>query len=598
MSVPGRHTVLQSPRNPVLALVALLCAALSVVLAAGPARAEDASDQDSWARVAALVRADLEDAVGQHEAGNQAGAAAAVARALNTDYVASNLARAVADTLGAEVQTTLSEQFGALRRTAMNAELGAELSAGVEELATAVEGSAAQLDAIADLANPRDYAAALEAQTQAEREELDAQKQNTSQGRGDSTWSEIAAEMNAILDEALAAVDRGDGRGGSELVNKAYYQYYEKLGFERTVMTAISGSRVSEVENQFKTCRKAMVDDDPVDQITQQVEALQTMLAEDGAALDGGAADDISPLRSFVTSAFGQSFIILMREGLEAILVVAAIIAYLVKAGHRDKLRHIYLGALAGLAASGVMWFVFNVVMDAAGAHQETLEGVTALIAMVMLLFTSNWMLSKSSVAAWNTYIKDRTSQSLSAGSVRALAGLAFLAVFREGAETVMFYQALAGLGSGDSAGLWGGFLAAVALLLVVFLLIRFTSVKIPIGPFFTVTSALMALLVVVFAGGGVHAFIEGDVITGTYLGGLPTIDYLGIYPYRETVAAQVVALTVVLVLSAVSILHTRRTVRAAQAAGAADDPGPAGAPTSGDSPALPAGSAPAGRTE
>ncbi len=602
MSVPGRRTVRWTYGRTLLPLVALLCALSSVLLVAGPAQADEVGDQESWSQVAALVRADLEDAVAQHGSGNPAGAAAAVGRALNTDYLASNLARAISDTLGAEVQVAQSEQFGDLRRTAMQVDLGDELAAGIEELAASVDESAGRLDATAGLASPRDYAAELQARTQAEREALDARKQNTSQGRGEATWSEIAAEMNAILDDSLAAAASGDGRGGSELVNQAYYQYYEKLGFERTVMSAISGSRVSEVENQFKTCRKAMVAQDPIDEITQHVETLQTMLAEDGAALDGGAADDISPFRSFITSAFGQAFIILLREGLEAILVVAAIIAYLVKAGHRDKVRHIYRGVLACLAASGVMWFVFNVVMDAAGAHQETLEGVTALIAMVMLLFTSSWMLSKSSVAAWNTYITDTTSRSLSTGSVRALTGLAFLAVFREGAETVMFYQALIGLGSGNGAGVWAGFAAAAAVLLVVFVLIRFTSVKIPIGPFFTLTSALMAVLVVVFAGGGIHAFIEGDVIDGTYLEGMPTIDYLGVYPYRETLLAQAVALAVVLVLSLVSVLRTRRTLHSSReqqdVLQAVDGPGSAASQTPGVPPVLPHGSAPSGRTE
>jgi high-affinity iron transporter len=223
---------------------------------------------------------------------------------------------------------------------------------------------------------------------------LDAQKQNSSQGRGSATWSEVAATMNALLDNALTAVANGDARGGSELVNQAYYQYYEKLGFERTVMSAISGDRVSQVENQFKTSRKAMIAEAPLAEITQHVEALQSMLLEDAAALDGGAADNVSPFLSFFTSAFGQSFLILLREGLEAILVVAALIAYLVKAGQRDKVRYIYLGVLAGLAASVAVWFVFNVVLDAAGARQEMLEGVTAMIAMVMLLLTSNWMLT------------------------------------------------------------------------------------------------------------------------------------------------------------------------------------------------------------
>ncbi|MFZ2481176.1 MAG: FTR1 family protein [Propioniciclava sp.] len=570
MTATRRLVVRRLPRRITLPLAVLLCILVAALSLPTHALADGLSDKSTWAEVAQQSRADLTSAVTQHAAGNTAGAAAAIARALNTDYVASNLARAISENLGAEVQSTHSEKFAELRRVALRADGGDTLGTGVEALAASVDEAAAQLDATPGLASPRDYAAALQAQTQAEREQLDAQKQNSSQGRGSATWSEVAATMNALLDNALTAVANGDARGGSELVNQAYYQYYEKLGFERTVMSAISGDRVSQVENQFKTSRKAMIAEAPLAEITQHVEALQSMLLEDAAALDGGAADNVSPFLSFFTSAFGQSFLILLREGLEAILVVAALIAYLVKAGQRDKVRYIYLGVLAGLAASVAVWFVFNVVLDAAGARQEMLEGVTAMIAMVMLLLTSNWMLTKSSASSWNAYIKDKTSQSLSSGSVGALTGLAFLAVFREGAETVMLYQALIGSRSDGGVGFLAGFAAAAVVLFLVFVLIRVTSVKIPVRQFFSVTSIFMALLVVVFAGGGIHSFIEGDVISGTYLPGMPTVDFLGLYPYRETLLAQGLALVALAVLATISILRMRRS-------------GPAPRPSEGD---------------
>ena len=166
------------------------------------------------------------------------------------------------------------------------------------------------------------------------------------------------------------------------------------------------------------------------------------MLTEDAGKLDGGAAANVNPVKAFFTGSFGQAFIILLREGLEAILVVAAIIAYLIKAGMKDRVKFIYAGILLGLAGSGVVAVLFAVLYESADSHQEILEGVVALIAMAMLLFTSNWMLSKSSVSAWNAYVKDKTKASISTGGFWALASLSFLAVFREGAETVLFYEA------------------------------------------------------------------------------------------------------------------------------------------------------------
>jgi len=258
------------------------------------------------------------------------------------------------------------------------------------------------------------------------------------------------------------------------------------------------------------------------------------MLVEDAAILDGGAADQVNGWTSFLTSAFGQAFVVLLREGLEAILVVAAIIAYLVKSGHKDKVRHIYWGIAAGLIASGLVALLFTLLFNGNGPQQEILEGVVALVAMLMLLYTSNWMLSKSSVESWNRYIQSRTVAAISKGSVISLALLSFLAVFREGAETVMFYQAIFAMAPGGRREIWTGFAAAAVVLVIVFVLIRFTSVKIPIRPFFIITSLLMAVMVVIFAGGGVHALIEGDLVPATYLPGCPPATGSGCIPTRR----------------------------------------------------------------
>ena len=373
--------------------------------------------------------------------------------------------------------------------------------------------------------------------------------------------------MTPLIDQAVDKATNGDGRGGADLVNKAYYGYYEKLGFEKTVMAAISGNRVSQVENQFKVVRQAMVDGADISEITADAEDLKSMLTEDAAVLDGGAAASVNPLKAFFTGSFGQAFIILLREGLEAILVVAAIIAYLVKAGMRDRIKFIYAGIALGLVGSGVVAVLFAVLYDSADSHQEILEGVVALVAMAMLLFTSNWMLSKSSVSAWNAYVKDKTEASISTGGFWALASLSFLAVFREGAETVLFYEALFTMNPSGSASIWQGFAAAAVCLVLIFLLIRFTSVKIPLRPFFAITSFIMAVLVVIFAGGGVHALIEGDLVPASYLPGWPTYDYLGLYPYKQTLIAQAVMTAVVIVLFVISAVRRRREdrVRAAK---------------------------------
>ena len=377
--------------------------------------------------------------------------------------------------------------------------------------------------------------------------------------------------MNVILDKAYKAAISGKGAEGSSLVNDAYYQYYEKLGFEKNVMNAISGDRVSQVEYQFKMTRKTMRDGSSDKEIKKLVDDLKSWLVEDAATLDGGAAGNVNAFTKAITSSAGQAFLILIREGLEALLVVAAVVAYLVKSGNRRFTKWIYLGVLAGLAGSGLIAVLFTFLFGGSGPIQEISEGVCALIAMLMLLWTSNWMLNKSSVEAWNRYIRTKTESAVAdaqnkvaagegvgLGMVVSLAMLSFLAVFREGAETVIFYESIYSM-SRDAQGMWIGGIAAGVVLLVIFLVLRFTSVKIPIGPFFLATSILMAVLVVIFAGGGIHALIEGDLIDGHYLSSVPTNDWIGLYPYVECLAAQAIAAIAVLALFAVGFARKRK---------------------------------------
>nr|WP_253902330.1 FTR1 family protein [Bifidobacterium sp. DSM 109963] len=547
-------------------LLTLLACAAPTALAA-----DAKTNFDSWAAAAQNIEQQLAQGQSDYQSGKYYEAATDFQNARWIGYDASNFSKAASDTIGADAQQSLLKQFTDLENLAYTQGNTDAVNTGVETLSAQLGETAVTLDANPDLANPKDYAAALAEQTQAERKQLDAAKKNSSTGKGERTWADVASEMNAILDKAYQAAVSGKGEQGSSLVNNAYYQYYEKLGFEKNVMNAISGDRVSQVEYQFKMTRKAMRDGASSAEIKELVDQLKSWLSEDAATLDGGAASSVNGFTKFITSAVGQAFLILIREGLEALLVVAAVIAYLVKSGNRRFTKWIYLGVLAGLAASGLIAVLFTVFFGGSGPIQEISEGVCALIAMGMLLWTSNWMLNKSSVEAWNRYIRGKTKaavasaankveagEKVSLGMVVSLAMLSFLAVFREGAETVIFYESIYSM-SQDARGMWIGGGAAAVVLLIIFFVLRFTSVKIPIGPFFLVTSILMAVLVVIFAGGGIHALIEGDLIEGTYVNGVPTNDWIGLYPYAETVGAQCVAGAAVIALFVVGLVRKKR---------------------------------------
>lgn len=557
----GRTT---SSGTGALLVIAAVCATVFAIFAPTimPSRANAAEvTYTTWRQVADAIAAQLNQGEQKYADGNTAGASSDFMAAYNTIYVGSNFTTVVHDTLGTDRQADHQRQFQTITSLSYTTGNSAQIAQQVVALNTDLHTAATTLDANTSLDKPDVYARKLAAQIKADRKRLDAAKTKNN-GKGARTWSEVAKEMGDILDKALAAYEHGDGAKGAGYVNDAYYQYYEKLGFEKNVMNAISGGRVSQVEYQFKESRQAMNNGEPIKQASQYVTDLKAMLVEDAATLDGGAAGKVNPFTAFVTSAFGQAFIILLREGLEAILVVAAIIAYLIKTGNKSMTRYIYFGVAAGLAASGILAVVFNALFGGSGPQQEITEGVVALIAMLMLLYTSNWMLSRSSEHAWNAYIKDKTVAAVSKGSLLSLAMLSFLAVFREGAETVIFYQAIFSMVSGSTSGIWWGAACAAVVLVIVFLLIRCTSVNMPIRPFFIVTSVFMAVLVVIFAGGGVHALIEGDAVSGTYLKGVPTSDWLGLYPYAETIAAQAAAAIVVITLTAVALIKEARTRR------------------------------------
>ena len=166
---------------------------------------------------------------------------------------------------------------------------------------------------------------------------------------------------------------------------------------------------------------------------------------------------------------------------MEAILVVAAILAYLAKAGHKDKTKVVWIGVVLALVASVLLAFLFSAFANLAGANQELLEGLAALFAVAMLIWVSNWMISKSSNEAWDRYIKDQTDASLTRGSLLGLTFIAFLAVLREGAETILFYVPIISNAQDSLTHVWIGLGVGVLILLVVYLLIQFAALRIPL---------------------------------------------------------------------------------------------------------------------
>ena len=277
------------------------------------------ADYATWSAVAEDINKQLAQGESDYRSGNTYQAATDFQNARWMNYDASNFSTVVNNTIGEDKQKALLQEFTDLETLAYQQNNADTIAGKVDALSNDIAATAQTLDANSSLANPRDYAKQRDAQTTKERQQLDAVKKNSSKGKGDRTWSDVAKEMNVILDKAYKAAISGKGDEGSSLVNNAYYQYYEKLGFEKNVMNAISGDRVSQVEYQFKMTRKTMRDGGSQKGIKTLVDDLKSWLIEDAATLDGGAADGVNGFAKFITSSIGQAFLVLIREGLEAL---------------------------------------------------------------------------------------------------------------------------------------------------------------------------------------------------------------------------------------------------------------------------------------
>jgi high-affinity iron transporter len=368
-------------------------------------------------------------------------------------------------------------------------------------------------------------------------------------------WTKTANEMGGLLEKAWERYLAGDEKGAKDEVDAAYFQYYEKLGFEKIVMTRISGERASTVEYQFSTAKKAISRGGPDAAVKESLDTLAAYLKEDAALLDSKTDSALG--------VFLGSLLIILREGFEAIIIVGAIIAYLVKSGNKKNVRAVYWGSLIALAFSVVLAWILNALTStASGQGQEIIEGATMLLAVVVLFYVSNWMVSKAEAEAWTGYIEGKVQSSLAKGSMFSLAFAAFLAVFREGAETILFYQALLAGSRNYLNMIWLGLGIGAAALVVVYILIRIVSIKLPLKPFFLGTSILLFVMSIAFTGSGIKEFQEGNVIPVTMLPfKFITVDILGIYPTWQTLIPQIILFAVTVVTFVIQLRRAKEGI-------------------------------------
>ncbi len=382
----------------------------------------------------------------------------------------------------------------------------------------------------------------------------DSQKQSQDEDNSvpKQDWQAVITGIDAAISQAIDTYQQGQVSEAMMAVQDAYFDRFEATGMENAVGARDTAFK-SELEGYFTRIVSMMKAGSTLADIQVQQQALSSAL-DKGASMLGNGSQGFWAI-------FIASLTIILREGLEALLIVAAITAYLVKNEHTDKLHIIKNSVLVGLVCSLITAALFQWLFTNAGASREMLEGITMLIAVVILFMMSYWLLSKVEATQWKKYLENKLSRSLTAGSVAGLWFASFLAVYREGAETVLFYYALGAKGSSSAlAGIFGGLAVGIVILTVIFFLMRYSVVKLPLKPFFIFTGGFMYLMAFVFAGKGVLELIEAKLFNPTLMDAVPQISLLGVYPYVETLIPQVALIAAALLALAVIQRQGRQT--------------------------------------
>ena len=335
------------------------------------------------------------------------------------------------------------------------------------------------------------------------------------------------------LQRSLAAYQQGDYGNARTLAISAYLDGFELA--ENSLDSRDPELRKS-IERDLLGLRAQLTADSDPQQVEQKVASVLERLDEAQAVLEesnlSGAA------------LFAASLIILLREGLEALLVVIALTTILIKTKRGDALKYVSFGWITALIAGFATWVAAQQLITISGANREVMEGVAALLAAAVLFYVGYWMHSKTHAQEWQKYIQDNINRSLTAGTLWGIAGLAFIAVYREVFETILFYQALlTQTSSGQYSALWGGVAAAVVLLAVLgWAMVRY-SARLPIGKFFATTTVILLALSFVLAGKAVAALQEAALIGITPLPVAFSFDWLGIYSTWQGIGLQLAIL-------------------------------------------------------
>jgi len=344
---------------------------------------------------------------------------------------------------------------------------------------------------------------------------------------GGSATAAIFAAVRHQIDSALAQ--------RSDKMAVDAYMTFEQV---ETAIRAKNAGLASELEGNFAWLRTRVAKADDAERHTIRERLLAGLERAERVVAD----------RPSGMSLFVASFFLLVREGFEAILIVAALMTFLAKAGASERRREVARGAWAAVVASLVTWVLVELLLPVTPGQREMMEGVTMLLAAAVLFYVSYWLLSKIEAAKWTAFVRGKMQSALSSGSGLALSAVAFLAVYREGFETILFYKALFTSAGSSSVPVVGGIAAGAVGLVAIYVLVNQLGPHVAMKPFFAVTGVMLYYMAFVFAGKGIAELQGVGIIPLTVIEGAPRIPVLGIYPTVESLIVQGLLLVLAIV--------------------------------------------------
>jgi high-affinity iron transporter len=366
-------------------------------------------------------------------------------------------------------------------------------------------------------------------------------------GFGESTDSEKMGVRTDIDNIRIKLVDLlqqyKDGKYDKAFATSrsAYLDSYEGIEIP---LRPINPDFTLDMEIKFAELRNMIQQHQQYAKIEAKVVEIRSGLDESERLVTGTGV--IAP-----TLAFSTSFSIIFREGLESALIIGAILTYLEASRNGQYKKHVYIGILLSIIASIITWFVARFVIDITGASKELIEAIAAISAVVVLFWISFWILNKVETKKWIEFVKAKVWQATTTGSVMVFTMLSFFTVYREGFETVLFYQAMFSFAENMEIFVLLGLVLGLAVIISIVFVIRKLGKKLPLRVLFGLTMGIGAYMSIAFIGNAVREFQEIGYISTTHLFGIiPRLEInlatmTGIHPTLETTIAQIILLSI-----------------------------------------------------